>query len=105
MVKSRIGVAIGSAMLLIALSAGSALAGEVTGTGEPTPVKSYIMHSICAFSGLNDGNPPAGRTAEHVQNWGQIPKAVRDELTENPGPEGAHPSVGCNGHSGFLAGE
>lgn len=105
MMKSRFGLAMASATLLIGLTASAALAGEVTGTGEPTPVKSYVMHSICAFSGLNDGNPPAGRTAAHVQNWGQIPKEVRDELTENPGPEGAHPSVGCNGHSGFLAGE
>ena len=103
MARSRIGVAIGSAMLLIALSAGSVLAGEVTGTGEPTPINGYVMNSICAFSGQNDGNPPAGRTAEHVQNWGQIPKATRDFITANPGPEAAHPSIGCNGHDGFLA--
>lgn len=101
--KSRIGLAFGSAALLIALSAGSVLAGEVTGTGEPTPINGYIMHSICAFSGLNDGNPPPGRTAEHVQNWGQIPKEVRDFITANPSEEAAHPSVGCNGHDGFLA--
>ena len=105
MVKSRIGVAIGSAMLLIALSAGSVFAGEVTGNGDPTPVNGYIMNSICAFSGQNDGNPPPGRTAAHVQNWGQITKEMRDFITANPGPEAAHPSIACNGHSGALSGE
>jgi hypothetical protein len=104
-VKSRIGVAVGSAMLLIALSAGSVLAGEVTGNGDPTPVNGYVMNSICAFSGQNDGNPPPGRTAAHVQNWGQIPKAVRDEITLHPTEEAAHPSLACNGHSGALSGE
>jgi hypothetical protein len=104
-VKSRIGVAIGSAMLLIALGAGSVLAGEVTGNGDPTPVNGYIMNSICAFSGQNDGNPPPGRTAAHVQNWGQIPKAVRDEITLHPTEEAAHPGIACNGHSGALSGE
>ena len=103
--KSRIGLAISSAALLVALSASSVLAGEVTGNGDPTPVNGYVMNSICAFSGQNDGNPPPGRTAAHVQNWGQIPKAVRDELTANPTEEGAHPSVACNGHTGFLSGE
>jgi hypothetical protein len=102
-VKSRIGVALGSAMLLIAISAGSVLAGEVTGNGKPTPVHDRVMQSICAFSGQNDGNPPPGRTAAHVQNWGQIPKADRDFITANPGPEAAHPSLACNGHSGALA--
>jgi hypothetical protein len=103
--KSRIGLAVGSAALLIALSAGSVLAGEVTGNGDPTPVSGYVMHSICAFSGQNDGEPPAGRTAEHVQNWGQITKEERDFITANPGPEAAHPSLACNGHSGALSGQ
>ncbi len=103
--KSKIGLAISSAALLVALSASSVLAGEVTGNGKPTPINDYVMNSICAFSGQNDGNPPPGRTAAHVQNWGQIPKATRDFITANPGPEAAHPSSGCNGHNGFLSGE
>ena len=98
--KSRFTLAIGTATLLVSLSVGSVLAGEVTGTGDPTPVKSYVMNSICAFSGLNDGEPPEGRTAAHVQNWGQIPKTVRDEISAE-----AHPSIACNGHSGWLSGE
>lgn len=104
MKKTRFGIALGAATMLAAMSVGSALGGEVTGRGDPTPVQSYVMRSICAFSGQNDGEPPPGRTAAHVQNWGQIPKADRDYLTANPSEHGAHPSVACNGHSGYLAG-
>jgi hypothetical protein len=98
--KSRFTLAVGTATLLVSLSVGSVLAGEVTGNGDPTPVKSYVMNSICAFSGLNDGEPPEGRTAAHVQSWGQITKADRDFLRTI----GFHPGDSCNGHSGFLAG-
>ncbi|HJR95679.1 MAG TPA: hypothetical protein VJ807_09605, partial [Gaiellaceae bacterium] len=66
-----------------AVSAGSAFAGEVTGNGKKTPIGEASEEggpphasSICSFSGQNDGEPPAGRKAEHVQNWGQIPKEV-----------------------------
>ena len=97
---TRIGLAASAAALCLSLTAGAALAGEVTGKGDPTPIAGYIASSICSFSGRNDGEPPAGRTAAHVQNWGQIPKALREALAE----EGAHPGDACNGHSGFLAG-
>lgn len=80
---------------------GTAFAGEIGGgpNPKPTPVNSYVMHSICAFSGQNDvpDDPiEGGRT----QNWGTIPKAVRDELVLI----GESPGVQCNGHSGALAG-
>ncbi|MDQ3690753.1 MAG: hypothetical protein M3406_12120 [Chloroflexota bacterium] len=97
----RIAAALSATALLIGLSAGSVLAGEVTGTGEPTPVNGYVMKSICAFSGQNDGNPPPGRTAAHVQNWGQISKETREIYTTI----GRHPGDACNGHTGFLAGD
>jgi hypothetical protein len=87
------------AVAVAAVGVGSAFAGEVTGKGEPTAAPAHAQ-SICAFSGQNDGEPPPGRTAEHVQNWGQIPKEVRDVLTT----EGSHPGDACNGHTGFLAG-
>jgi hypothetical protein len=73
-----------------------ALAGEVTGNGEPTGMRAHA-NSICGFSGQNDGNPPPGRTASHVQNWGQIPKegpGGRDFLTSI----GSNPGAACNGH-------
>ena len=80
-------------------SVSAALAGEVTGNGKPTAAPANA-NSICAFSGQNDGNPPPGRTAPHVQNWGQIPKAERDAMAA----EGAHPGEACNGHSGWFSG-
>lgn len=98
-VKSFVGALVG-AVAVAALGAGSAYGGEVTGKGDPTPVAQYRMASICAFSGLNDGEPPEGRTAPHVQNWGQIPKAGREEAAMH----GEHPGDACNGHTGFLAG-
>jgi hypothetical protein len=82
-----------------AVGAGPAFAGEVTGNGKPTAAPDHA-NSICAFSGQNDGEPPPGRTAEHVQNWGQIPKEGRDFLRSVDGGPGDQ----CNGHRGALAG-
>ena len=63
---------------LLMLSATGAHAGEITGNGKDTPIRSGVASSACAFSGLNDFEDPefTGRT----QNWGQIPKADRDFL-------------------------
>ena len=88
--------AVGAATLavaIVAVSAGPAFAGEVNGNGDPTPIRTQAK-SICAFSGQNDGEPPPGRTAAHVQSWGQIPKADRDFLTSIE----SNPGVACNGH-------
>jgi len=93
-------VAAVSAVAVAAVGAGSAFAGEVTGKGNPTPIAEYRAASICSFSGRNDAHPPPGRTAEHVQSWGQIPKEVRDVIATM----GEHPGDACNGHTGFLAG-
>lgn len=89
-----------AAALLVALSAGAVLGGEITGNGKLLDVKG---RSECAFSGQEDlqwftddfqterkevatkGDP--GR----AQSWGQIPKAVRDEISPF-----AHPSLACN---------
>jgi hypothetical protein len=93
------------AAVVAAVSAGPALAGEVTGNGKLTPIGAAPdaaphANSICSFSGQNDGEPPVGRTAEHVQNWGQRTKADRDVLATM----GFHPGDSCNGHRGFFAG-
>jgi hypothetical protein len=98
--RTRFAIALGTATLVASLSAGAVLAGEITGNGKPTPIKDGQANSICSFSGQNDGEPPPGRTAEHVQNWGQISKADRDFLTTI----GFHPGDACNGHTGFFAG-
>jgi hypothetical protein len=88
-----------SAVAITGATASAAFAGEVTGNGKPTAAPTHT-NSICAFSGQNDGEPPAGRKAEHVQNWGQIPQAVRDILRA----EGESPGDACNGHRGIFAG-
>lgn len=97
--SSRFVRALAAAVLLVSLSAGSALAGEVTGNGKPTPIKEFRAKSICSFSGLNDRIEGEGPTDTRAQSWGQIPKAVRDVIAAEE-----HPSIGCNGHSGFLTG-
>lgn len=110
--KTSFAVAVATATLLACLSAGGVLAGEVKGPpgGDlpDTPIGAAPdtdphAASICSFSGLGDGEDDPGRTAEHVQNWGQIPKLGlfgRDHLRTL----GAHPGDSCNGHTGFFSG-
>jgi len=104
-----IGASLASATLLTCLAVGGALAGEVKGPPggslPDTPIGAApddAPHaaSICSFSGLGDGEDDPGRTAAHVQNWGQIPKALRDVYSTM----GFHPGDSCNGHRGFFAG-
>jgi hypothetical protein len=85
---------------------GSAFAGEVggpksQGNGPKATVGIFEgegAQSICAFSGQNDV-PTDPIEGGRTQNWGSIPKAVRDQLAA----EGEHPGVACNGHSGIIA--
>ena len=108
--RSRLVLAFGSATLLVALSMGSALAGEITGNGKLLHVEGGGLHgrSACAFSGQEDlqffvddeqtervetvvkGSPT------HAQSWGQIPQVVRDEIRPF-----AHPGIACNPNSAF----
>jgi hypothetical protein len=88
------------AVATVGVGAAPAFAGEITGNGKPTAIREHA-NSICAFSGQNDDEPPLGRTAPHVQNWGQTPKAERDLLTVF----GVNPGAACNGRTGFLAGD
>jgi hypothetical protein len=92
--------AFGIAALLVSIGAGSALAGEVTGNGKSTPISEFRAKSICSFSGQNDRVEGEGPVEPRVQNWGTIPKVVRDELALH----GEHPGDACNGHTGFLSG-
>ena len=58
-----------SIVVLLAFAGSPALAGEITGTGASTPIRSHVASSICAFSGLNDdGSGPSTL----VQSYGQI---------------------------------
>jgi len=85
---------------LVLAGVSPAMAGEVTGNGKPTQGPAHA-NSICAFSGLDDGSEGGvGGPGAPPQNWGQIPKAVRDMIAT----QGEHPGDACNGHTGFLAG-
>jgi hypothetical protein len=91
----------------MAAGGGSALAGEVTGSGKPlwtstisTPQGDFhTLHgqSACAFSGLNDEFILDGdQTAPRTQSWGQ---EVRTST-----PTGGHagvPGTACNPTRGF----
>jgi len=97
-VSKRILQALGAALLLLSLSAGSVLAGEVTGKGEPTAGPANA-NSICVFSGQNDDpmgldpeNGPPGRT----QSYGQdVRMGFIDPTVFNPGDA-------CGGGSNFA---
>jgi ABC-type transport system substrate-binding protein len=86
-IMTRLGVAISVAAVVLSLSAGAALAGEITGTGKS--LEPLHANSICAYSGLNDdpegldpNNGPPGRT----QSYGQdVRMGFIDPRAFNPG--------------------
>ena len=93
---TRFGAAASVAALALSLTAGAALAGEITGTGKS--LEPLHANSICAYSGLNDdptGIDPENGPPGRVQSWGQIPKATRDFLTSI----GVNPGIECRGGS------
>ena len=96
----RLFAVLACSLTVVALSAGSALAGEITGNGkwiagsETAPLKG---NSPCAYSGLNDnyvlGNPvPDADGFTHTQNWGQAGQEGRAFLTSI----GLNPGIACN---------
>ena len=107
--KTRFGVAVSMAALVLTLSVGAVFAGEVTGNGKLLHVEGKWgtgLHgrSFCAYSGQQDlqffttdanttrlANPTKG-VPSHAQSWGQIPKATRDFLTSI----GLNPGIACN---------
>src|SRR4051812_29051037 len=90
----------------LVLSAGPALAGEINGNGLPVGGKGLgaaHAHSICAFSGLQDGDggPFPGPGQAPPQNWGHSKASVGATPAERKA-SGMQPGDSCNGHSGFL---
>jgi hypothetical protein len=92
----KIGVALVAAAALATVAAGSAFAGEITGSGkwiagsESAPLNGK---SDCAYSGLNDnyvlGNPvPDADGFTRTQSLGQV--------IRNAGPLGGVPGSACN---------
>jgi hypothetical protein len=69
---------------VMALAAGPAFAGEITGKGKPTAGPAHAA-SECVFSGFNDDDLPTDAVA---QSFGQIVKVA--------GPQGGVPGFACN---------
>jgi len=89
---SRLGASVAVAVVVLSLSAGAVLAGEVTGTGQRLDMSH--ANSICAFSGLNDypdgsQSGPPGR----VQSYGQ------DVRLYGADPQQFNPGDACRGGS------
>ncbi len=88
------------ALGVVGATSGTAFAGERSGNGEATPIKDYTASSICSFSGLedmdldDDGDFDAPVDPGVVQNWGIIPKEIRDFLASI----GEHPGDACRGN-------
>ena len=97
----------------VILSTGPAMAGENTGTGSPTQGPAHA-HSICAFSGLEDGDDNDDGVPElpygpgvTPQNWGHVQQFLKGELgltNAQIKASGEQPGDSCNGHTGFLSG-
>ncbi|HET6656106.1 MAG TPA: hypothetical protein VFH57_07630 [Gammaproteobacteria bacterium] len=88
----KIGIA--CAVSILYLGANAVFAGEITGNGKSLKTEDGTLHgrSACAFSGLEDSGTNDGIFRGIItQNWGQIPKAIRDIL-----PSSMHPGVACN---------
>ncbi len=89
-----------------------ATAGEVTGNGRDTQGPAHA-HSICVFSGLEDGDddddgvPDPGAVygpGAPPQNWGHVKQFLRSVGAPAEEIAASRPGVTCNGHSGILAG-
>ena len=95
---------------LIVTGTGPAFGGEINGNGQPPGgegLGSAHANSICAFSGLEDGDGAGfpGPGGAPPQNWGHVQAAVRrGHSGRRARRPGAQPGDSCNGHTGFLAG-
>jgi len=88
-----------SAFVVLA-TAGASMAGEVTGTGEPTAGPSHA-NSICVFSGLND-DPTAPRTLDEdlaPNGPGGVSQSYGQDVTLGLDPHVFNPGDACRGGS------
>ena len=67
--KKRLAVA-----AFVLAAATPVLAGEVTGSGKPTPVQGGIASSQCSYSGLNDD--PGLDGFGMIQNYGMLVRSM-----------------------------
>ena len=98
-------IAAALAAVMAAAMSGTALAGEVTGKGKPTPIAEFQAGSICAFSGQNDDPNEEGLfNAGRVQSFGDIVQEAIGALGDGHGASalvpiitGDGPGVNCRG--------
>ena len=80
----RLGLAAAAAAVVLSLSAGAVMAGEVTGSGKN--IDQNQGKSWCSFSGLNDKLEGEGPTGPKAQSFGQDVKlGIQDPHVANPG--------------------
>ena len=95
------------ALTMLAASATSALAGEITGNGKATPIAEYKAGSICSFSGQNDDPDEPGLFNDgRVQSFGDIVQEAIGVLGDGKGASalvpiirGEGPGVSCRGYA------
>jgi hypothetical protein len=75
--------------------------GSAVATESQRRSTSIGANSICSFSGLDEMDFEAPVDPGVVQNWGSIPRFVRDNVLT---PMGEHPGQACNGHLNGLHG-
>jgi hypothetical protein len=88
--SKRVLLALAVCTAIAGFSAGTALAGEVTGNGKSTPIRDGVAQSECAFSGLDEAfsGPDDPDPFTHAQSFGQLVKQF--------GPMGGVPGEACN---------
>ena len=102
----RVATAATVTALVAIVGASTAFAGEVTGNGKSLKVDGggkwgtgLHARSFCAYSGQEDLQFEVGGSKGvpgHAQSWGQIPKAVRDQISQF----GFLPGDACNPNVG-----
>lgn len=93
-------ILLGSALTaaMVVGASGPALAGEVDGTGRPTPIANYRAGSICSFSGLNDDpNQPGLFNGGRVQSFGDIVQEAIGALGDGKGASALTPIIRSEG--------
>jgi hypothetical protein len=86
--------------VVIASTASTALAGEITGTGEPTAGPAQA-NSICVFSGLNDDpTAPLSLDLNVAPNGpGGVSQSYGQDVTLGLDPHVLNPGDACRGGS------
>jgi hypothetical protein len=101
--KSRFGLALGTATLVVSLTAGAALAGEVTGNRQSLKIENskwgtgLHARSFCAFSGQND-NPTS---TDPMNPGGRVQSYGYSVVREGAKAFAPSPAVGCNPNAEF----